>query len=297
MSQPVSLVTGAAGFLGSHVVEGLIAQGHRVHALDLPGARFAANLAAVQTHPALEIIERDLMSIPAEDSFFSGIDTIFHCAGNPDHIASMKQPEPFIQANVTTVVRVLEAARHHGMKKVIYPSSAAVYGTAVPPTREDHPINPDNPYALTKWMGEEACLHWSDFFKVPTLSFRVFNGYGPRSAGGPVNFFIRRKRNGETLTVTGTGEQTRDFIYVSDVVDALIAGAQSDRSGEAYNLATGIPQSVLQLAQLVGGEIQHVEPRPEPPVILADVSKIKTHLGWEPKVSLAEGVALMLKYS
>ncbi len=295
MSQVTSLVTGAAGFLGSHTVEALLAKGHKVVALDLPGTSFEANLGPVLANPALTTVARDLMSIPADDSFFAGIDYIFHCAGIPDHIASMKTPEPYIQANVAAVVRVLEAARAHAIKKVVYPSSAAVYGTAVPPTREDHPINPDNPYALTKWMGEEVCRHWSKVFGVGTVSFRVFNGYGPRSAiSGPVGFFLKRKKAGEPLTVTGDGSQTRDFIYVSDIVDALIAGALSDRSGEVYNLATGKPESVKHLAELVGGDIAFIPPRPEPPVILADVSKLKTELGWEPKVSLAEGIARMV---
>ncbi|CAA7614486.1 NAD-dependent epimerase/dehydratase family protein [Magnetospirillum sp. SS-4] len=294
MSSPVSLVTGAAGFLGSHLVEGLLAKGHHVRALDLPGANFARGLAAVRSHANLEEVERNLMDIPAEDTFFAGIDYAFHCAGNPNHMQSMKTPEPFLEANVGTMIRVLEAARHHGYKKVINPSSAAVYGVATPPTGEDHPINPDNPYALSKWLGEEVCQHWSWFFKVPTLSFRVFNGYGPRGGSGPIAFFIRRSRAGQPLTVTGDGMQTRDFTYISDVINAFILGAESDRSGEAYNVATGRQHTLLELCQLIGGEIQFIDPRPEPPAILGKVDKIKAHLGWEPKVSLAEGVKMMM---
>ncbi|KIL97785.1 UDP-glucose 4-epimerase [Paramagnetospirillum magnetotacticum MS-1] len=295
MNPSVALVTGAAGFLGSHTIEALLAQGHRVRGLDLPGARFEDSLGALLDHPGLSLDKRDLLDIPADDPIFAGVDVIYHCAGIADHVPSLQVPERYMQANVMAVVRVLEAARHHKVRKVINASSAAVYGIAAAPTAEDHPINPVNPYGLTKWMAEEACAHWSKVFGVATLSFRIFNCYGPRAtASGPIGFFLKKAAAGEALTVTGDGTQERDFIHVSDVVAAFLAGAASEKSSAAYNLGSGRPETVNRLAELVGGAITYIPARPgEPKVILADTTRIRAELGWEPKVSLAAGIAAL----
>ncbi len=292
MSQRTSLVTGAAGFLGSHTIEALLARGDVVRGLDLPGASFQAGLGQLLSHPKLTLDKRDVLSIAADDPVFAGVDTIYHCAGIADHVPSMQVPERYMQANVMAVVRVLEAARHHKIAKVINASSAAVYGIATAPTAEDHPIAPVNPYGLTKWMAEEACAHWSKVFGVATISFRIFNCYGPRAtASGPVGFFLKKAAAGEAITVTGDGTQERDFIHVADVVSAFLAGAASDRSGVAYNLGSGRPETINHLAELVGGPIQYVAPRPgEPKVILADTTRIRAELGWEPRITLADGI-------
>lgn len=295
MSVRTAVVTGAAGFLGSHLVERLLENGYAVRALDLPTAPFDVNLKRVEQNARLRIEARNILDVSADDPIFSGVAALFHCAGIADHRASMSTPELYMNANFMAVVRVLEAARAHKIAKLIYPSSAAVYGTAAPPTREDHPINPGNPYGLSKWLGEEACQHWHKVFGVPSLSFRIFNCYGPRAyTSGPVGLFVQKRKNGEHLTLTGDGSAQRDFIHVSDVVDAMIAGAESNYAGEAYNLGTGVPETVLRLAKLVGGDIAFLPPRPEPPVILADVSKIRSHLNWRPKVSLADGILTVL---
>lgn len=292
MSQATSLVTGAAGFLGSHTVEALLARGDQVRTLDLPDARFEAGLGVLLDHPALTLDRRDLLSIDAADPVFEGVGAIYHCAGIADHVPSMQVPERYMQANVMALVRVLEAARHHKVGTVINASSAAVYGIAQAPTAEDHPIAPVNPYGLTKWMAEEACVHWSKVFGVATISFRIFNCYGPRAtASGPVGFFLKKAAAGEALTVTGDGTQERDFIHVTDVVSAFLAGAASDRSGTAYNLGSGTPETVNRLAELVGGAITYIASRPgEPKVILADTTRIRTELGWEPRITLADGI-------
>jgi len=291
----IAVVTGAAGFLGSHTTERLLERGYEVRAIDIPGAPFDANLRTVLQSPHLTLDCRNILDIKATDSVFAGASVIFHCAGIADHRLSTTDPELYMSANFLAVVRILEAARHRKNIRVIYPSSAAVYGTAVPPTREDHPINPGNPYGLSKWLGEEACHHWHKVFGVPTLSFRIFNCYGPRGlTGGPVVFFAQKRLKGEPLTLTGDGSAQRDFIYVADVIDAFIAGAESDRAGESYNLGTGIPETVRRLAELVGGEIVCIPARPEPPVILADISKIRRELGWAPRVTLAEGIKRVL---
>jgi UDP-glucose 4-epimerase len=292
VSQRISLVTGAGGFLGSHTVAALLARGDRVRALDLPQARFETSLGDLLDHPALTLDRRDLLDIPADDAVFEGVDAIFHCAGIADHVPSMQFPERYMHANVMAVVRVLEAARQHKIATVINASSAAVYGIATAPTSEDHPINPVNPYGLTKWMAEEACAHWSKVFGVRAISFRIFNCYGARAtASGPIGFFLKNAANGLPLTITGDGTQERDFIHVDDVVSAFLAGAASGVGGTAFNLGSGTPETINHLAELIGGTIQYIPPRPgEPRIILADTTRIRSELGWSPKVSLAEGI-------
>ena len=295
---PVALVTGGAGTIGSQSVIHLLAEGFKVRALDLPSADFSTHLGPHLENPSLSIDLRDVLEVPSDDSLFANVDFLFHCAGIADPIPSLSKPEAYVRTNVLGVTRVLEGARLNGVKKVIYPSSAAVYGTAAWPTREDHPINPIHPYGLTKYMGELVLQHWFKVFRVPTLCFRIFNAYGPdATTGGPVGVFLRKKLAGEPLTILVDGKQQRDFIFITDVVEAVIRGAQSDRAGEVYNLATGNPQTIDCVAQLIGGDIQHVPGRPgEPKTICANISKIKAELKWTPRVSIEEGIERMLRH-
>jgi UDP-glucose 4-epimerase len=293
----VAVVTGAAGYLGSHTTEGLLKRGYAVRAIDLPSGPFEANLGGSLGHSSLTVDRRDLMAIPADDRIFRGADYLFHCAGRADHTAAAAEPETFMRANVLAVAHALEAARVNGMKKFVYPSSAAVYGTAAWPTREDHPIAYGNLYGMTKWMGEVVVGNWHRFLGVPSLSFRVFNGYGPRMtpAGGVVGAFLKRLVERKPVVILGDGGAQRDFVYITDIVEAFVRGAESDRTGEIYNLASGKTRTVKELATLLGCAIEYGPPRAgEPPVICADVSKIRDHLGWEAKVGLEEGVAALL---
>jgi UDP-glucose 4-epimerase len=294
----IALVTGAAGYLGSHTVDKLLCRGYKVRGIDLPNARFEANLGAQLNCPSLKIEPADILSIDPEAAIFADTDYIFHCAGIADHIASFSEPERYIDVNVKAVVRVLEAARYHNVTKVIYPSSAAVYGTAEWPTSEEHPINPGNPYGFSKWLGELAINHWHQVFGVPSISYRIFNGYGPRAeTSGVVGAFLKRRRAEQPIGILGDGSALRDFIYVSDIVDAFLLGAESDVAGRVYNIASGSPRSVKELAELMGCEIEYGPAREgEPPVICGDISKIMTDLGWKPSVSLEDGIKSLLSY-
>ena len=199
-------------------------------------------------------------------------------------------------------VSVLEAAKKNGAKRFIYTASASCYG--IPknyPTKETEEIKTEYPYALTKYIGELCVLHWGNIYKLPVVSLRLFNVYGPRSRtsgayGAVFGVFLAQKLAGRPFTVVGNGEQTRDFTFVSDVVEAYIAAAKSDVKNEAMNIGTGNPQSVNTLVKLLDGkEITHIPKRPgEPDESQADISKAEKLLGWQPKISFEEGVKIML---
>jgi len=292
-----ALVTGGAGFIGSHLTERLLRQGYIVRVIGRSGVRSTRNLAHLTGHPNLKIIQRNLLRLTPEDAVFKGVDVIFHLAAFTDHVASQSTPELFIDTNTQMLTRVLAAARIHGCK-IIYTSSAAVYGEAAWPTREDHPPQPLNAYGLSKWIGELLLDHWHVIYAIPYLTFRIFNGYGPRnSTAGVFGIFLKKTLEGKSLTITGDGNAQRDFVYIDDIVAALVRGAESDADGAAYNVGTGILRPVLDMATLLGGKLEYIPPRAEePPVYCADISKIKKELGWTPHVTLEEGVRKTLDY-
>jgi UDP-glucose 4-epimerase len=196
---------------------------------------------------------------------------------------------------------VLEAARRHEVKRLVYVASSSCYGVPpVYPTPEDAPIDPRYPYALTKYLGEQLVLHWAQVYRLPAVSVRFFNVYGPRARtsgtnGAVFGVFLAQLLAGEPLSIVGDGSQTRDFTFVSDVVDAMCTVAASDRVGEVYNVGSGGPVSVNELVRLLGSPpVVHIPQRPgEPDCTWADIKKIQAEFGWQPKVSFAEGVAIM----
>lgn len=294
MNSSVSLVTGAAGFLGSHVVEALVERGHRVRALDLPGAPWGANLGPLLDGGKVKADRRDLLDITAADPIFAGVSGIVHCAGLADYAPSMADPEPYTRVNVGGMVRVLEAARHHGISRVVNASSAAVYGAAASPVHEGQLLAPTNPYALSKVMAEEACSAWTRFYGLSTASLRIFICYGPRAAnGGIVVALMNRKRAGQPFGLTGDGGQLRDFVYAADVAEALVMGLDRPDLTGAFNVG-GAPRSIRDLAELMNGTIEFLPARPGDADSFADATRIRRELGWEPKVSLEEGVRRLL---
>jgi len=295
------IVTGGCGFIGSHLVDLLLSRGNQVTVLDNLATGRKSNLAAVQNHPALKIVEVDLSSPPTWASCFEKVDQVFHLAALADIVPSLQKPLNYYQANVTSTAHVLEAARQNGVKRFLYVASSSCYGLAKTfPTPEDASIQPEYPYALTKWLGEQLVFHWGKVFKMSVISCRLFNVYGPRSRttgayGAVFGVFLRQKLAGQPLTIVGDGGQTRDFTYVSDIVEALAAAADSNIKDEAFNVGSGQPHSVNQLANLLGGERTYIPKRPgEPDCTFADISKIRRMLHWEPRVSFEEGVRQMV---
>jgi UDP-glucose 4-epimerase len=299
-SRPLSVVTGGAGFIGSHMVDLLVERGYRVHVLDnLVGGR-EANLAQHGSNAEVVLDTRDIRKVVANDRLFTGAKYVFHFAGIGDIVPSIEKPVDYMSSNVQGTVQVLEAARHAGVAKFVYAASSSCYGLAEVPTPEDHPIRPQYPYALSKYMGEMATFHWHQVYKLPANSIRIFNAYGTRSRtsgayGAVFGVFLRQKLAGKPFTVVGDGSQRRDFLYVTDVARGFLAAAETNKVGEAWNVGAGNPQSVNRLVELLGGDVVHIPKRPgEPDRTHADISKIRRDLGWTPDVSFEEGVGRVL---
>ncbi|HLH87354.1 MAG TPA: SDR family oxidoreductase [Xanthobacteraceae bacterium] len=297
----LDVVTGGGGFIGSHLVDRLIADGRSVRVLDSFVVGRRANLSQHARNPRLEIVEADVADKGAVMRAIDGAERVFHLAARADIVPSIQEPEAYYRANVDGTFNVLEAARAHGIKRFVYVASSSCYGIpAQYPTPETAPADPRYPYALTKYLGEQLVLHWASVYRLPAVSVRLFNVYGPRartsgSYGAVFGVFLAQLMAGKPLTVVGDGEQTRDFTFVSDVVDALVTVARSDKIGEAYNVGSGQPASVNELIRLLGSPPTVAIPkRPgEPDCTWADTAKIRAHLGWNPKVSFAEGVRVM----
>lgn len=297
-----AIVTGGAGFIGSHMVDLLLDQGFKVRAIDNLSSGREGNLAHRRCDTNLVLDTRDLRDIQPNDPVFREAEFVFHFAGIGDIVPSVEDPTRYISGNVMGTVHALEGSRYVGIRKFLYAASSSCYGIARElPTSEQANINPQYPYALSKYLGELAIMHWAKVYRLPVVSIRIFNAYGPRSRttgayGAVFGVFLAQKLAGKPFTVVGDGSQTRDFVFVTDVVRAFLMAAESDRQHEIYNLGTGRPQSISRLVELLGeSEIVHLPKRPgEPDCTWADISKITAHLGWQPTVCFEEGVATML---
>ncbi|MGE0651209.1 MAG: NAD-dependent epimerase/dehydratase family protein, partial [Alphaproteobacteria bacterium] len=250
--------------------------------------------------PGFEFLNGDIRALAADHPLFKDAEYVFHFAGIGDIVPSIEKPVEYMSVNVQGTVRVLEAARAAKVRKFVYAASSSCYGLAQVPTREDHPISPRYPYALSKYQGEQAAFHWHLVYGLPVNSIRIFNAYGTRSRtsgayGAVFGVFLKQKLAGKPFTVVGDGTQTRDFLYATDVAEAFLAAAEARVSGEVFNLGAGNPQSVNRLIELLGGDVVHIPKRPgEPDCTWADIGKITSVLGWGPKVSFEEGVLRIL---
>ena len=301
MSERITVVTGGAGFIGSHMVDLLLARGYRVRVIDnLVGGR-EANLAHHGNEPRLSFEQGDIRQLDAGISLFKDATFVIHFAGIGDIVPSIERPTDYMETNVQGTVRVLECARAAKVKKFVYAASSSCYGLADVPTREDHPIAPEHPYGLSKYLGETAAFHWHQIYRLPVNSIRIFNAYGPRvrttgAYGAVFGVFFKQKLAGKPFTVIGDGTQRRDFLYVTDVASAFLLAAESGLTGQIWNLGAGDPQSVSRLVDLLGGPVVHIPKRPgEPDCTWADITKIRRDLGWKAAVPFDEGVRRMMQ--
>jgi len=296
----ICVVTGGAGFIGSHMVDLLLSRSYKVRVIDnLSGGR-ESNLNHLRDNNDLEFYNEDIRDLKEKSPIFSNARYVFHFAGIGDIVPSIEKPIDYMSTNIQGTVHVLECARYHGIEKFVYAASSSCYGLADTPTGEDHPINPQYPYALSKYQGEQAVLHWHKIYGLPVNSIRIFNAYGPRVRttgvyGAVFGVFFKQKLSGKPFTVVGDGTQKRDFLFVTDVATAFLAAAETEHVGEIYNLGAGNPQSVNLLAELLIGDVVYLPKRPgEPDCTWADISKIQKHLAWTPEVSFADGVTKMM---
>lgn len=298
----IAVVTGGAGFIGGHMVDLLVEEGFRVHVIDnLVGGRLQ-NVDHHKGNPDVIVDTRDVRIIPPTDAIWANVDYVFHFAGIGDIVPSIDRPVDYMSANVMGTVQALEGARAAKVKKFVYAASSSCYGmTQELPTTENAPIHPEYPYALSKYQGEQAVLHWGEVYRLPVNSIRIFNAYGTRSKttgayGAVFGVFLAQKLANKPFTIVGDGTQRRDFVFVTDVARAFYLAATTDKVNQIFNLGAGNPQSVNRLVELLGGPKVYIPKRPgEPDCTWADISKITRELGWKQRISLEDGVALMLK--
>lgn len=291
------LVTGGAGFIGANLVKKLLENGHQVVALD----NYAAGKKPERIFSDAEYIEGDIRNEKDLDKACAGVAGIFHLAALARVVFSVENPELTHDVNVNGTLKVLLAAKKHGIKRVIFSSSSSTYGgqNADNLLQEDGTVKmPVSPYALHKLIGEHYCRLFADFYQVETVSLIYFNVYGPYfdpegAYALVVGRFLKQKKEGQPMTICGDGEYYRDYTHVSDVVRANILAMESDKvgKGETINIGCGRPTTVNELVKIMGGESVHVEPRlGDQRFSGADNHKATELLGWEPTVRLEEGI-------
>jgi len=295
------VVTGGAGFIGSHIVDRLIREHHEVVVIDDLSTGLLENV-----NPQAELLNLDIAR-RGNWSALEGCDVVFHEAALPRIEYSLKRPYQTFRANVAVTAKILEMARTAKVKRVVYASSSSVYGTQLePPVSESSRCNPSSPYASQKYMGELMCRYYSQHLGLDTVCLRYFNVYGERqSATGAyklvLKIFLDSKAQGRPLTIYGDGKQTRDFTHVSDVVEAnmLAMKCSGKLAGAAINIGTGVETSVNRIAELIGGKTEHIHPNPraafEERRKSADINTAIQLLGWRPKVKIEEGIAMLLR--
>ncbi len=296
------IITGGAGFIGSHIVEKLLKRKCKIIVLDNLSTGRIENIEKFKNK--IKFLKCDLSKKGNWEKQFNGKITVFHLAALADIVPSIITPEKYFQSNVTATLNILNACRSRRCKvsKFIYTASSSCYGiTNKHPTKESEKLNPVYPYALTKKIGEDLVMHWSKVYKIPSLSLRLFNVYGTRSRtsstyGAMFGVFLAQKISKKPFTIVGTGKQTRDFTFVSDVVDALIKASQSKLESEILNVGSGSTVSILKIVKLLKGAKVHIKKRPgEPDCTFADISKIKKKLNWKPRIKIDQGIKILLK--
>jgi UDP-glucose 4-epimerase len=297
-----ALVTGGAGFIGSHLVDALVAEGHDVRILDDFTTGYLQNV-----NPAADIVEGDISDDSAVTKAVNGADVVFHQAAHRSVARSVDDPLATDRANTYGTLLILNTAREAGAQRVIYASSSSIYGGAEQrPTPETAPINPRSPYAVTKLAGEQYARVFSELYKLPTVALRYFNVFGPRQRpdsryAAVIPLFIEALRQQRAPTIEGDGKQTRDFTFIEDVVRANLHAMSADPatcSGKAYNIAGGNEYSLLDLVSILQRlldtdiEPDHVDPRPgDVRNSRAAVDKAADDLGWRANVSFEEGLS------
>lgn len=293
------VVTGAAGFIGSHLCERLIADGHWVAGVDNLVTGRRDNLREIINHPRFAFVQEGVRSLKEQ----CDADWVFHLAALADIVPSIKDPTRYHEANVDGTVSFLEWCRRGNVKKFVYAASSSCYGIQGNyPINETHGCRPLYPYALTKYVGEQYVLHWSDVYRIPAISLRLFNVYGPRhrttgNYGAMFGTWLAQMANDCPITIVGDGTQTRDFVYVTDVADAFVKAAESNKQG-VFNIGSGETHSVRMIAEFLDAKRRiHIPKRPgEPDCTWAKIGMARRELNWKPKISIQDGVKILKEH-
>jgi UDP-glucose 4-epimerase len=289
-----AIVTGGAGFIGSHIVRALAADGHEVHVIDnYAGGRFSERIVEGATYHEGSVLDTGLLG-----TVFDGAEAVFHLAALPRVQFSIEYPVESDQTNVGGTVAVLHAAQKAGVRRVVYSASSSAYGDQEKlPLTETMEVRPLSPYALQKHVGEQYCALFSEIYGLETVSLRYFNVYGPGADPHGayalvIAKFIEQRKNGEPMTVAGDGTNTRDYTHVRDVVRANLLASSTPKvgKGEVINIGGCEQWSVNQVAQMIGGPTVQIEARLEPKATQADTTRAQELLDWEAEVPFAEGI-------
>tara|TARA_X000000368_G_C23015852_1_gene705660 strand:+ start:595 stop:1578 length:984 start_codon:yes stop_codon:yes gene_type:complete len=296
-----SIITGGAGFIGSHLSEKLILLGHKVVVIDNFIVGKKSNIKNIKGR--IKIVKKDIRNYDSIKNLFKNVDYVFHLAALADIVPSIENPDDYYSTNVQGTYNVLKASVKNKVKRFIYSASSSCYGIPKKyPTPENEKISPEYPYALTKRMGEELVVHFSKVYKLNTTSLRFFNVYGPRARtsgtyGAVFGVFLAQKMAKKPFTIVGNGKQRRDFTYVADIIDSIIkTSKRKNLSGKIFNVGSGKTVSINKIAKLLGGRKVFIPKRPgEPDVTFADIRKIKKEVNWKPRISIEKGVNIILK--
>ena len=296
MQKLKSIVTGGAGFIGSNLVDRLVENGHKVIVIDNFVSGKKSNLSH-QSKKNVKIVKLDISNNKKLGKYFKGVNYVFHLAGLAEIIPSIKNPRKYLINNTLGTLNVLEAAKKVKIKKFIYAASSSCYGIPKKiPTKETEKIDTKHPYAFSKFLGEETVIKYANLFKMPNISCRFFNVYGPRlntngQYGAVFSNFLIQKKKRKPLTIVGNGKQTRDFIHVDDLTNVFIKLAKSNLKNKIYNLGSGKETSINKIASIIGGKKIFIPTRPgDPDRSCANISKIKKDINWKPKISINEGI-------
>ena len=296
-----AIVTGGAGFIGSHMVDLLIKKNFHVTVIDNFIGGNKKNIKHHIKNKNFKFVKLDICKINNNKyNLFKDVDYVYHFAGISAILPSIEKPSKYMNVNIQGTVKVLEASRKAKVKKFVYAGSASCYGLNNSEIDEKTKISTEHPYALSKYLGENAVLHWGKVYNIPVNVIRIFNAYGTRvrtseDYGSVFGVFFNQKIKNKPLTVVGDGKQERDFVYVTDVANAFYLASITKKNCNIYNVGTGSPQKIITLAKLIGGKINFVPiRRGETKKSKANVRKIKRELKWKPQVSFKEGIKKMM---
>jgi len=295
------LVTGGCGFIGSHLCKKLIDLKYDVTILDNLSTGRLENIKDFKNK--LKFYKVDIKNKKNIEKYFKNIDTVFHLAALADIVPSIQNPKDYYESNVTGTFNIVSLCVKFKVKKIIYTASSSCYGISKTfPTDELEKLDPKYPYALTKFLGEQILMHWSKVYKISAISLRLFNVYGPKSRtsgtyGAMFGTFLAQKISNKPFTVVGDGKQSRDFTYVSDIIDALIIASKSKIFNDIFNVGSGQTVSVNYIIKLLKGNKVKIPKRPgEPDITYANIKKIKKALNWKPRIKIEIGIKKLLNH-